>query len=227
MLAATLSDQALGQVSALPIRKHPAHDVAAIDVQDHIEIVMLASERSFQVGDVPTPDMIGRTGLQLGLVIDRMPTLSAPLPDRFVLGQKPVHRAKGAQIDVFFEQLSVHLAGRGVHKALREQQFQELGPFRLRKGAGASHTSDLERDCLGRLGQKRLALPIEASATETDCLTRSPDPDLDARLLDQSYSTGSVLKGISSKAATFFWRSSKSRSFWFSASRAAIRRAAR
>ena len=40
LLRAGLLDQALGQVSALLDRHHPAHDVAAEEVEDHIQRVV-------------------------------------------------------------------------------------------------------------------------------------------------------------------------------------------
>ena len=69
LLAAGLTNQPLGQLGALAFGDHPADDVAAEDVEDHIEIELGPFDRPEQLGNVPTPDLIWRGGQQLGLLI--------------------------------------------------------------------------------------------------------------------------------------------------------------
>src|SRR5207245_9394689 len=47
-------------------------DVAAEHIEDHVEIEVRPLRRAQQLGDVPTPELIGRGGQQLRLLIGRM-----------------------------------------------------------------------------------------------------------------------------------------------------------
>ena len=55
-----LGDELLGEVGALALGDHPAHDVAAEDVQDHVEVEAGPLRRPLELGDVPGPDLVGR-----------------------------------------------------------------------------------------------------------------------------------------------------------------------
>ena len=74
-----LGDQLLGQLGALALGDHPADDVAAEDVEDHVEVEAGPLGRPLELGDVPRPDLVGRDGQQLGLGVGRMGELVAPL----------------------------------------------------------------------------------------------------------------------------------------------------
>ena len=47
-----LLDEDLGQVAVLAVRDRPADDVAAVDVQDDVEVVVEAAVGSAELGDV-------------------------------------------------------------------------------------------------------------------------------------------------------------------------------
>src|SRR5437879_7188979 len=75
-LAAVL-DQSLGQLRAFAISDHPAGNVAAEDVEDHVQVEVRPFRRSEQLGDVPAPELIGSRGHQFGLLVGRMKQLIA------------------------------------------------------------------------------------------------------------------------------------------------------
>ena len=97
-------DQRRGERGVLPIGNHPAHDVAAEDFEQDIEVEGRPAFGPPEPGDVPGPGLVGPRGHQLGLGVAGMTALIAPLSDRLVRGQDPVHRALGAQIPAFIEQ---------------------------------------------------------------------------------------------------------------------------
>jgi hypothetical protein len=74
-----LGDQLLGEFRALALGDEPAHDEAAEDVQDHVQVEVRPLGRPLELGDVPRPDLVGRDGQQLGLGVGRVGELVAPL----------------------------------------------------------------------------------------------------------------------------------------------------
>ena len=91
--------------------------------------------RSKKPGDVPGPRLVGPAGHDLGLRMVRVAALGAALADRPVLGQNPVHRALGAQVDAFVQQRRVH-CGSAVREARRAQHLEHLRPLRFAQGPG-------------------------------------------------------------------------------------------
>ena len=71
--------------------QHPAHHVAAEDVQDHIEVEVGPLLRPVQLGDVPAPHLIRLRGDQLGFFVGRVGRLAATFSDLVVLVEDPVH----------------------------------------------------------------------------------------------------------------------------------------
>ena len=55
-----LLDELLGHGGRFPVLHRPADDIAAVDVQDHVQVVVAPLRRSQQLGDVPAPQLIGR-----------------------------------------------------------------------------------------------------------------------------------------------------------------------
>src|SRR5208282_6544648 len=56
LFRAALLDQPLGQLCTLAMRNHPAGDVAAEDIEDHVEVEVGPFGRPQQLGDVPAPE---------------------------------------------------------------------------------------------------------------------------------------------------------------------------
>ena len=109
----------LGQFGAFARRHHPADDVAAEDVEDDVEVEVGPLGRAAQLGDVPTPKLVGRGGQQLRLLIRRMGELIAALARGAVLFQDAIHGARGAEILAFIEQGGLNGGRRAILEALR------------------------------------------------------------------------------------------------------------
>ena len=58
----TVLDQPLGQFSAFAQGHHPAGDVAAEKIEDHVQVEVCPFGGPEQLGDVPTPQSIGCGG---------------------------------------------------------------------------------------------------------------------------------------------------------------------
>ena len=74
-----VSDELLGQLRTLARGDEPAHDEAAEDVQDDVQVEARPLGRSLELGDIPGPDLVGRDGQQFGLGVGRVGELVAPL----------------------------------------------------------------------------------------------------------------------------------------------------
>ena len=77
LFLATFLDQSLGQFGTFAHRDHPTRDVAAEDIEDHVEIKVGPFRWSEQLGDVPAPELIGRRGQKFRLLVRRMGELVA------------------------------------------------------------------------------------------------------------------------------------------------------
>ena len=107
----------LGQFGAFARRHHPADDVAAEDVEDDVEIEVGPLGRAAQLGDVPTPKLIGRGGQQFRLLILRMDELIAALASCAILFQDAIHGPSRAKILAFIEQRGLDRGGRAILEA--------------------------------------------------------------------------------------------------------------
>jgi hypothetical protein len=67
LLFAGLPDQLLGQGRRFRRGDHPAHHVAAEDVQDDVEVEIRPLHRAEELGNVPGPDLVRGRGQKLGL----------------------------------------------------------------------------------------------------------------------------------------------------------------
>ena len=97
LLAARGLDEAFRQAGTLRERDHPAHDVAAEEVEDHIQREVEIRDRALQLRNVPGPDLIRCRRDELGLDVCRMPRLGAPFPHFVGLGHSGVKG--GAKLD--------------------------------------------------------------------------------------------------------------------------------
>ena len=57
-----LADESFGKVLGFPVGEHPPHDVSAVDVEDHVEVVVGPLGRSQELRDVPGPDLVRSRG---------------------------------------------------------------------------------------------------------------------------------------------------------------------
>ncbi len=108
VLADGFLDELLGQFGAFPVRDHPAGNVATEDVEDDVEIEVGPLDRTPQLGDVPTPKLVGRGGQQLGFLVSRMNELIAALAGLPLLFEDAVHGANRAEVLAFVQQGGLH-----------------------------------------------------------------------------------------------------------------------
>ena len=79
MFGNRIGDQLFGKLGGFTQRDHPAHDVAAEDIEDHVQVIAAPFDRAFELRDVPAPDLVGLHRQQLRFGVGRMDTLIAPL----------------------------------------------------------------------------------------------------------------------------------------------------
>jgi hypothetical protein len=103
LLAAGILAQFAGQLGALAWSDHPANDIAAEDIENHLRIEVGPLGWAHQFGDIPTPRFVGRRCQQLGLCIGRMGSLVAAFTRVGVLFQNAIHRPCGAVVDAFIQ----------------------------------------------------------------------------------------------------------------------------
>ena len=106
MLQAALLDQPAGQGRVLPVRHHPAHDVAAVD-HDDVEVVIAPGPSSRVISQDHT--WFGAVAINSGVL--GMGALRPAFLNRHLGGQNTIHRAFAAQVDLFVEQRGHHLGG--------------------------------------------------------------------------------------------------------------------
>src|SRR5664279_2254537 len=209
LLVAGVADQALGELGAFAIGYHPADDIAAEDVQDHVEIEIGPLHRPQQLGDVPTPDLVGSRGQQLRLLIGGMTELVATFPHFAVFGQDPVHRAERTQKNAFIQQGGKDLRRSLVPKTFGMQLIQHRLPLGRRQSASRGGP-------LGRQGD-RLPAAIPGCPGHPQSTTGSRLTNTDRQLLDGAHSFSSSIGvsgiGLPSRAASFFWTSMMSSAF--------------
>jgi len=105
--------------SAVSREHHPAHHVAAEDVQDDVEVEVGPLGRPQQLRDVPGPNLIGACGQQLRLLVLRMPKLVAALLQLPVFRQYAMHGADRAEVNVFVDQ-----GGKDLGRALSQKRSE-------------------------------------------------------------------------------------------------------
>jgi len=81
VLRAGFGDEALGKRRALVRRQHPADDVPAEDVEDHVETEVRPFRGAQHLRDIPAPNFVGTRGQELGGRVARAPDLIPPLLD--------------------------------------------------------------------------------------------------------------------------------------------------
>ncbi len=94
-----LSDQLLGEFAGFARRDHPTDDVAAEDVEDHVEVEAGPLRRASEFGDIPTPDLLGPRRQQFGLDVAGVNGLTAPLAGLAAGFKQAVHGAHRTHID--------------------------------------------------------------------------------------------------------------------------------
>jgi hypothetical protein len=112
LLGDGVGDEPLGQGGRLAGGQEPPGHVAAVDVEDHVEVVGGPLGRTGQLGDVPGPHLVRSGRDQLGLDVGGMAGLAATFAHLAVAAELPVHGGHRGQVGSLVEQRGVH-AGRG------------------------------------------------------------------------------------------------------------------
>ena len=202
-----LANQPLGQVFAFAAGQHPAHHVAAEDVEDHVEVEVRPLRRPQQLGDIPGPDLIGRGGHQLRLVVGRVPQLVSSLANFLPLVQDAVHRADRAEVLPLVQQRRVDL-GRGlVGERLAVEHVEDFpaAPGRsVPAAAGAVAWRWLQAAWADAAGRALLG-------ARPDCGMPRPCFTCGTKFLDGLHGTLPLLsgggRGIPRISESFFWTS--------------------
>ena len=82
-----IGNQLFGELRGLSMSDHPTDDVAAKNIEDHVQVKARPLGRSLQFADVPAPDFIRSDREQLRLGVHRVTSLSAPITDLAVGSQ--------------------------------------------------------------------------------------------------------------------------------------------
>ena len=104
LLGDGFGDQLLGQRRALLWSNHPADDIAAEDIEDHVQVKAGPFGRAFDLRDIPTPDFVGSGGQQLGFDVGRMGELMTSFTHRSLGAEQAIHGAHRAEITPLVEQ---------------------------------------------------------------------------------------------------------------------------
>src|SRR5947209_331478 len=90
LLVDALSHELRGQFCAFALSHHPADHKTTEQVEDDLEIKVGPLERAAQLGDVPSPHLVGLPGQQFRLAINRMSELVTTLAHLAVLHEEAV-----------------------------------------------------------------------------------------------------------------------------------------
>ena len=123
-------DQSLGQGGKFPKGHHPADDVSAEDVQNDVKVEVGPLSRTFQLCNVPGPDLVRGGRQQLRLAVVRSLDLPASFFDTAVLCfENAVHRSNRAQVAAFVEHGGMDLGNGQILKPRAVKDFEDLALF--------------------------------------------------------------------------------------------------
>ncbi len=118
--------EAGGELAGLGWGDAPVDDVAAVDVDDHEQLVVLAAVRALQLRDIPTPHPVRSGGDQLGFLLRRVRALAASLAVLASDPQQAVHGRDRTQIDAVIEQPRPDLSRCEITELRRAQHPQDV-----------------------------------------------------------------------------------------------------
>src|SRR3982750_3747199 len=71
LFATRIRNEPFGQFRTFTVGNHPAHHIAAEDVEDHVEIEVCPLRGTEQFRDIPAPKLVGASGQQFRLRVSR------------------------------------------------------------------------------------------------------------------------------------------------------------
>jgi hypothetical protein len=119
------ADQLLGERGGLLRGNHPADDVAAEDVEDHVQVEVRPLGGAVELGDVPRPQLVGSRSEQLGLRVRRSAELIASFANLAGCRENAVHRALGAPVRSIVEKGGDDFGGRAIDEARLVEQIED------------------------------------------------------------------------------------------------------
>jgi hypothetical protein len=103
----------------------PADDIAAVDVEDHVEMEAGPLGRAFQFGDIPGPHFVGPDRQEFGFGVERMDALTAALAGLAAGSQQPIPGADRAVIAALIEQRGIDRGRRHIGETLAVENAQQ------------------------------------------------------------------------------------------------------
>ncbi len=116
--------------------QHPPGHVAAVDVDDRVQVVVGPLGRAVELGDVPAVDLVGSRGHQLGFHLGRVGGMASAVTHLVVLAEDPVHGGDRTQVDALVEELGVDGGRRLVCVLGAVEDAADLLPLDLAEGPG-------------------------------------------------------------------------------------------
>ena len=209
LLGHGVGDQLLGQLGGLAQRDHPAHDVAAEDVQDHVEVEVAPLHRSAQLGDVPAPDLTGAGGQQLGLGVAGVGQMVTAFADRAVGRQQPVHGAHRTKVAVLVEQRGVDASRCHVGEPVSVEYLQDRRALLGGQGQGRPGPRPARQVRTAEMAAA-LTHPVDLRPVDAHHGAGACHADGVLEIVDRIHhrvrSAGSAV-GRPSRAQSFFWTS--------------------
>src|SRR5208283_1545490 len=129
LLCTGFSNEPLSQDRRFSRGYHPAHNIAAEDVHDHIQVKVSPLYRTEKFGDVPRPNLVRGCSQKLRLMIPRMTQLVSTLLDLLVLFEDAIHRPYRTMVLAFVQKSCIDLIGCLVHKSVGVEDIKYFLPF--------------------------------------------------------------------------------------------------
>ncbi|MDE3218202.1 MAG: hypothetical protein KGO23_02385 [Nitrospirota bacterium] len=129
-----LGDQVFGQLCGFTQGEHPAHHIAAEDIEDHVQVIAGPLGGSLEFRDIPAPNLVGLHRQQFRFGIRRMDALMAPLARTARGRQQAVHGPDRAHVATVIEQLRVDGAWGAVGKTVAIEHLAQGLPLGLAEG---------------------------------------------------------------------------------------------
>ena len=140
-----LGDQVFGKLRGFTQGDHPAHHVAAEDIEDHVQVIAAPFTGPLSFTDVPAPDLVGLHRQQLRCDVGRVDTLMAPLVRAARGREQAVHGAHRAQVVALVEGRGAQSATRSLYRISSNTRRSDSPNARGARGRGVGGLGELSR----------------------------------------------------------------------------------
>lgn len=117
----SLLNESFCQSGRFAVGHHPAHPIAAEDIQDDIKIEVGPFVRAMQFSNVPRPQLVCPGRQQFGLAVVGVAQLVAAFSDFGMVLQDALHGANRTEKSALIQQGGIDLLRRLVYKTLAVQ----------------------------------------------------------------------------------------------------------